>query len=236
MDSKLGQLLLTLSEKDEKICALNNRKREITVRRHELQSEIASLRAELGGKEAAYNEVASRQALEEHRLKDEQAKIVERRKQLMAIGGAKVAKMMEREIEIATRSVQSLEEAAMKVMEEGDQLNKVVTEIKEKLQSLETTLNEETPGAETELKSMDSELSGLTSERDGLFKQLEPRLQRLYKRVQGRYPGSPVAMASKSSCRACFRALPAQTYNQILAGYYLIQCPGCARILVYTED
>ena len=54
-------------------------------------------------------------------------------------------------------------------------------------------------------------------------------------RVNTRYPGEAVAAANKGSCRSCFRALPAQTYNQVLAGNILIQCPGCSRILVYQE-
>ena len=236
VDNKLGQLLLTLSEHDQRICQFTNRQKELNDRRNSLEREIAELRTVIEENEGQYREVASRQALEDHRLKEEQARIVERRKQLTAIGGAKVAKMMEREIDIAGKAVQTLEDEAMKVMEEAERLNKVVTEAKEKLETLSATLTSETPQIESELNSINGELSGARTEREALYNTLEPRLQRLYHRVQGRYPASPVAHASKASCRACFRSLPQQTYNQIMAGYYLIQCPGCARILVYTEE
>ena len=236
MDNKLGQHLLSLSQRDSRICQLHYRQKELLARRSSLQEEVAALRVELTEKEAASCDVAARQALEDHRLKEEQAKIVERRKQLAAIGGAKVAKMMEREIDIAAKAIQSLEEAAIKVMEEAEVLNKEVTLLREQLEASEKALAEETPAADQELSSIENDLRIVNSERDGMFRELEPRLQRLYQRVQGRYPGSPVALASKSSCRACFRALPQQTYNQIMAGYYLIQCPGCARILIYTDE
>ena len=69
-----------------------------------------------------HREGASRQALEEHRLKDEEKKIVDRRKQLSAIGGAKSAKLMERELDIATRVLQTMEQNAVQTLEEVDRL------------------------------------------------------------------------------------------------------------------
>lgn len=236
MDEKLGKHLLELSEKDSKICNLGNEQRAIISRRDSLQSELEALRNELIVKEAALTDATARQSIEDHRLKEEQAKIVERRKQIAVMSGAKVAKVMEREVEIAARSVQSLEEALAKAVAEVEGITKSASELKEKVAQTEQTIAAEEPEMAKRLAEIEGSLKSIRVERDKSFAELEPRLQRLYKRVQGRYPGSPVAVASKSSCRACYRALPQQTYNQIMAGYYLIQCPGCARILVYVPD
>jgi len=62
--------------------------------------------------------------------------------------------------------------------------------------------------------------------------ELEAGTLRLYERVRAKYPAQPVAVADNGSCSACFRSLPPQLFNEVLQGEKILQCPGCARILV----
>lgn len=232
---KVGTTLLSLSELEKEIVGITGRKDELLCRRDVITSEIENLTEQLGSLETELEQGSSRQEQEEHRVKDEEAKIVERRKQLTAIGGAKVAKMVEREIDIASRSLEAMEETALKAVEEVDVLERKIYDLKERLSELEAQKVQCEPEIATELAELEASLGEREHKRDGLFNQLDARLKHLYLRVQGRYAGSPVAVAQRGSCRACFRALPSQTYNQVIAGNSLIQCPGCQRILVYME-
>jgi uncharacterized protein len=171
---------------------------------------------------------------EERKLKEEEVKIVERRKQLTSLGGAKSAKLVERELDIAKRIMETLEQnvlEAISAMEElsgkRDILLKEVEELKEKRDSLQKEVDDLLSVSEKEIES-------LRKERKDILLTLDARLQMLYKRVESRYRGDAIALAESGSCRSCFRALPAQTFNQVIAGYNLIQCPGCSRILVHV--
>jgi predicted nucleic acid-binding Zn-ribbon protein len=234
--NKEAEILLSLSKTDKELVGYLTRKEELVNRKESITSDLAQSRQELEALEADLKQGASRQALEEHRLRDEQQKIMDRRKQLTAIGGAKVAKMVEREIDIASRTLESMEENALRAVEEVDALNNRIEELRSQVAELEEQLSSQGPEMDTELEEIEGRIGELSAERSGKFDDLEPRLRHLYNRVQGRYPDSPVAKAMKVSCRSCFRALPNQTYNQILAGNSLIQCPGCQRILVYVGE
>ncbi len=234
--NNVAETLLSLSETDKEFVGFLARKNDLNSRKDKIVADLAESQKELEVLEAELKQGASRQAQEERKLHDEQQKIMERRKQLNAIGGAKVAKMVEREIDIASRSLESMEQATMKAIEEVDALTERVEALRSKVQGLEEERSTRVPEIEQELQEVEGRISQLAGERKGKFDALEPRLKHLYNRVQGRYPGSPVAIAKKCSCRSCFRALPNQTYNQILAGNSLIQCPGCQRILIYMGE
>ncbi len=171
---------------------------------------------------------------EERKLKEEEVKIVERRKQLTSLGGVKSAKLVERELDIAKRIMETLEQnvlQAIGAMEDlsskRDVLIKEVEELKARQEQLQSEVAQVTSTGESEIES-------LKKQRKDILVTLDARLQMLYKRVESRYRGDAIALAESGSCRSCFRALPAQTFNQVIAGYNLIQCPGCSRILVHV--
>ncbi|HMO17777.1 MAG TPA: hypothetical protein PKA63_07170 [Oligoflexia bacterium] len=172
---------------------------------------------------------------EDKKLKEEEVKIVERRKQLTSLGGAKSAKLMERELDIAKRIMETLEQNVISALEKMDALSKQKDILLAQVDSLSAALRTEESEAKEKCSSAEKELVSLRSNRELLLKKLDERLQSLYKRVEKRYRGEAVAIAENGSCRSCFRALPAQTFNQVIAGYNLIQCPGCSRILIYLS-
>lgn len=236
MNSKVTKHLLSLSEVDKDYFAAMERKSALERHREMSASDLQERRQRLGECEVAFKEGTLKQVLEEHRLRDEEKKIVERRKQISAMGGAKGAKVMEREVDIASRTLQAMEERALKAMEETAELEAKLNELRTGLEQQEAQFEEEAPKIEAEVANLDQSIAALKKDRQKNLSNLDDRLARLYERVTTRYPGSAIAYAKNGSCRSCFRALPHQTYNQILAGNALIQCPGCSRILVYLED
>lgn len=233
--SKVTKTLFSLSETDKELQSLVVQRKQFEERRATVLAELAVAKERVERLEGQYRESASRKALEEHRLKDEEQKIIERRKQITALGGAKSAKLMERELDIATRVLQSMEQNAAASSQEVERLEGELQASKAKVEALESeydTLSQET---ETSLKELEKNISRLDSTREKHLEKLELRLKNLYRRVSSRYPGQAIAICRNGACRSCFRALPAQLYNQVLAGNMLLQCPGCSRILVHED-
>ena len=235
-NTKVTNILFSLSETDREIQTLSLEKQEIEDKRAVLLADLTRAKERLEQLDGLYREGASKHALEEHRLKDEEQKIVERRKQLSAIGGAKSAKLMERELDIATRVLQTMEQNAMQTLEEVETLKTQVEEAKAHAESSEQEFEELTKETEQTLKKLEKDITKLDSTREKQLGKIDQRLKNLYRKVNTRYPGEAIALARDGACRSCFRALPAQLYNQIMAGNMLIQCPGCSRILVFSES
>lgn len=234
--SKVTKTLFSLSETDIELQALVVQRKEVEDKRASLLVQLAGAKEKVEQVEGRYNECASRRALEEHRLKDEELKIIERRKQLAALGGAKSAKLMERELDIATRVLQTMEQSISQSAQEVTKLEEELTTIK--LQADELGSQYDTVATETEsaLGDLEKNISKLDSSREKHLNKLELRLKNLYRRVSTRYQGEAIAICRDGACRSCFRSLPAQLYNQVLAGNMLLQCPGCSRILVHEEN
>ena len=235
MDKVTG-ILFSLSETDKEIVLLSAQKRDIEGRRAALLATLTKTKSDLDSLEASVADGASRRALEEHRLKEEERKIVERRKQLATIGGAKSAKFMERELDIASRVLQTMEQTAIQAMDEVDQTQTKLESVRAQSQELETQYEEFGKETEKELSGLDKELGKLESVRDKQLEKIDQRLKNLYRKVNSRYPGHAIALAKGGACRSCFRALPAQLYNQVIAGNMLLQCPGCSRLLVLADS
>lgn len=235
-NSSVSQKLLALSQVDAGILGHTQRRTQLQERREMLSGELEEQRKGLATLEEEKKLAQARQAEEEQRLRDENEKIVQRRKQLTALGGAKAARLVEREIDIASRTLQAMEQRQLKILEELEDFDRNIKERGEIIEKLHHELHEGHSAYETQLVEIEKELASLQEERQVLVTGLEERLLQLYNRVKSRYPTEPVAVAANGSCRSCFRALPPQTYNQILAGNFSIQCPGCSRILVYLPE
>lgn len=236
MGQRVSQQLLRLSHLDGKIFQLSTNKTELETRRESYVNAISQGRTRLSSWEQAHKEGRLKQVMEEHRVRDEHEKIVERRKQLSSIGGARVGKLMEREIDISSRTLQLMEERAIKALEEVDAIETQLAAMRGGLEKIESDFEAENQQIETGLTEIIAELKGYSQEREQAAAALDDRMLRLYSRVKSRYPSDAVSVADSGACRSCFRSLPAQTYNQILAGNIYIQCPGCSRILIQSES
>ncbi len=122
MGKKVTENLLKLRDVDNKIHLLAVEKKQITSERELLATDVQTSRKRVAEFESAHKDGRLKQVMEEHKLRDEQEKIINRRKQLSALGGMKAAKLVEREIDVAARSLQQMEERSMKALEQVDEL------------------------------------------------------------------------------------------------------------------
>jgi predicted nucleic acid-binding Zn-ribbon protein len=234
--NNLGQVLLSLNEADQQLAEVVNKQQGIEKKQSILESELAQIKSHLLEYESLLAEKKAKYSADESRLDEEQQKILERRKSLSDLGGAKAAKLIEREIDIAGRALQALEERSGQSLIEVEKIQDRINSLAEQASEIEATLKDFNSNEVKVLDELKKERGTLDKKRNKLLTGLEDRLRSLYSRVNARYPSGAIAIASKQSCRVCFRALPPQTYNQIIAGNIHIQCPGCSRILVYMEE
>lgn len=235
MDNKTPKILSSLSESDSQIYAIRSQIDEIEGRYEGLKSVLESKKQKLVELKSLRQETADKQEEQQIGLKEEEVRIVERRRQIAALGGVKTARLMEREVDIAARSLQGIEERLLKAFESVEALDNEITKSGEEVDDLELQVKKFEDEEYSKVPESQKEVNKMLGGREKLFTSLSKSLQALYSKVSKRYPGAAVAIAQSGSCRSCYRALPAQLYNQVIVGNLLIQCPGCSRILVYRE-
>jgi len=225
---------LELRDVDSNIIALENEVKNLKIESEQILERLSINEKALRTIEVKLETASKNHEVEDDKLKEEEKKIIERRKQLSSIGGNKSAKLAQREVDIAKRLVETLENNVLSALSTVDDLQKKRTDLVAIVKEL--TEQSDNKGAEVinRIKAAEVELNTFKETRLSLLGQLEQRLATLYKRVESRYRGDAVAEAEAGSCKCCFRSLPNQTFNQVIAGYNLMQCPGCSRILVHV--
>jgi len=235
LSKQLTDTLIKLSGADRDMNNIVSERDQILESRDQLQKEVDKCQQELEGCQARLETRHSQQEEESIRLKTEEMRLVEQRKQLTTLG-SKSAKLVERQIDLASQTLQQMEERAVKAIEDVEALEIERDGLRDNLEELNTRLKGEEDANGERLDAIEKEIEKLEKDRGGALGKLDERLKKIYTRVHGRYPESAIAIAQKGSCRSCYRSLPPQLYNQLMSGSMSIQCPDCNRLLVYVSE
>jgi len=233
--SNQSELLMSVHKIDSEIILRENRVKTISENILKLEKKLKTNLVKLSEINTQEVQATKEHAVEDLKYKEEEKKIIDRRKQISSVGGNKSAKLAERELDIAKRIMESLEKNVLDTMMKLEALQTQKLSITNSVDELKVAFQSKSKEGKDEIEKLTSELKDLTTTKTASFSKLDPRVSSLYKRVESRHRGDAVAIASNGSCRACFRSLPAQMFNQVMAGYNLVQCPGCSRILVHLE-
>ena len=106
----------------------------------------------------------------------------------------------------------------MKVLEDADSIAVELESLRPEVEKMELEFETQVSETDTTLETNGKETKDLEKQRSRIAGKVPDPLTRLYDRVSRRYKGDAVAVASQGSCRSCYRALPSQLYNQVLAG------------------
>lgn len=234
-EHKVFENLDRLSKTETELLLSKQRRSDFLAKRKALEANLLRLKKDLQSREQSLSILKQKQNFDEDRLRSEEKKIVERRKQLSALGGTKGAKLVEREVDIATRNLAALEEKVLQSMGEIEGSAALIEKLKVEVEQGSKAFNELLAEEQSLLSQIDARLVELTAARESALAECPAEVRSLYLRVINKYPGGAVAVAENGVCQSCNRTLPAQTFNLVLRGDVL-NCPDCSRILILRES
>jgi predicted nucleic acid-binding Zn-ribbon protein len=171
----------------------------------------------------------------ERRLKDEQLKLVERRRALATFSNYKLQQAAAREIENSGRQISEQESG---ILGEMDAIEKMASELAALSQAFQESDKEfvalaaDTHGT---IETLDSRIVDKQSERSALLQDIDKKLLNEYARVQHKHPQDPIVPLIDNKCSGCHMNMTAQISVQLAKGDALVRCRGCGRIL-YLEN
>ncbi len=142
-----------------------------------------------------------------------------------------------RESDSLQKQIAALETQVLEKMTEIEEVEKILSDRADEINSLEGNRAEAVSNFEGELGSNKTELEQETKKREEVMQTIPPNWASVYDRlVQRSHDGIAVAEVVNGSCSACFMSLRPQVQQQLRRGNDIITCENCARILYIPTD
>jgi predicted nucleic acid-binding Zn-ribbon protein len=137
------------------------------------------------------------------------------------------------EIDGVTQRISELEEEILGAMEEADERREGLVSLEREQGDLERQLQERAKGLRERLEQVRQEIQDREAERETWLQSLKPETQTHYRRVV-QAQRTAIARLRGRICSACYRDIPYETVNRVLAGE-IHTCLSCHRILIGEE-
>jgi predicted nucleic acid-binding Zn-ribbon protein len=232
MGTSVLETLIHLSKVDHSLARIFADKTKLEQILTAKETELKKLLLDKDAKAKTAAQKKSNYLAEEKSIKEEQAKLVERRRALDTLGNYKLQQAALREIEYATRQLSARDDGLLKLIEESDAANDVLRKAETTYEEAAAALATLRKDTEENLALLESRRSERIAERAGIIPKVLPANLQVYDRTKTKYPGDAmVAVAANSSCGGCFIQVAAQLMVHIHQGDSLVKCRGCGRIL-----
>ena len=232
---KLYATLIELAQIDKKLAIISAENEDLTKKSQQIDKQVAQERGVVDRLERQFSAVSVALQQDEKKLEDEQHHIMDRRKQMSSLGGAKQAKLLEREIDVAKRSLDDLETRTLTSMEQREKVSSSLEHERATLQTLADTAASQAENLRAVIERNLELEKKLRTQREEVLPNVDPTVLRLYDRIRSKYPAEPLALVADGHCQCCFRALPPQVFNLVAMEHQIQQCPGCHRLLAIAE-
>ncbi len=137
-----------------------------------------------------------------------------------------------RELDALQKQVSKLETEVLEKMTETEEVEKILEERAEEVNSLEATRDSALKKFDAELNAHRQEFEAETQKRDEIFLTLPAQLASVYNRMAQRSrDGIAVAEVINGSCSACFMSLRPQMQVELKTSKQIMTCESCTRIL-----
>ena len=224
--------LISLSQVDSNIA-------RITAEKKRLEADLEKKKEALDKAENAYQVKAvalldfrKLYEREDKHIKQEQQKLIDRRKSLAHLGGDyKLQLAAEREVEHAGKQLGGQEEKLIEVLEKLSALEKDEQAAAEVLAKAKKEHQDALKEVQETVRNSNERLQQHEKERTELLTGADRKDLAIYDRVRSRFPMDPVVPILNHTCQGCFMGLGPQATLQVSRGTALIRCRGCGRII-----
>ncbi len=237
MDEGKGKsltLLKELSQIDVSIARIRAERNKFEKGIADSAKTLTTLEAEIALKSKELTDSKRKYEREEKFLQAESEKLVNRRKSVATLGDYKTQQAASREIEAASKQLESQEDLLLNQMEVFDKLQSEIDAKTEVLKKQQAEVDEQNAGSAEFLSNLKQREDEKKSAREKIAATLDKEFLRRYAIIYEKFPMDPITEVKGKQCGICRMSIPPQLLVKAARGQSLEQCPGCHRI-VYLE-
>jgi predicted nucleic acid-binding Zn-ribbon protein len=228
-------LLIKIQECDSQLVKLSAKKKTLPEDMEKLNQEFGSFEEGIKKNKVKYDELKSRHAENENKIKKINEGIVKTKERMLEVKNNKEYQAMLKEIETAESSRSEVETSIISLLEELDKLVALVKKDEEILKQSRNKYEQEKKAMEDDLNAVDADVVSWEQKRIEVQKNVPDELLVTYERVKKRNKGIGVTSVWKAVCNGCHMNIPPQLYNEIQRSEELFSCPNCNRILYFQD-
>jgi len=227
----LARQLYQLQELDVEIESDEQALGRVTSQIGESEAVLES-QARLESEQQSLEELKHQQHTAEWEIDDVTTKIAAAEESLFSgrIKNPKELASLQQEVEMFKARRGQLEEKALSVIDQVEQVEAAVAKISAELKTLTAEWRRQQKQLAGEKTKLQAALADLKGRWQQLSEQVEPETVEFYKQLRERKGGTAVARVEQGICRGCRISLPT-TDLQRVRGNNLVQCSSCGRIL-----
>lgn len=229
------QLLASIARVDNGLAQIAADRRRLEVQLADVEQGLKKRRLEIQARERVLAERRVGYQQEEGSIKDEEQKLVSRRKALGTLSNRKSIEKAEQEIGFAGRQIDKRQEVLLASLDEIERVEKERAVLEGEANALAQQLETLREEARATFINLEQRENDYRLKRTDLCALIDPESLALYERVRSKYPGDAVTVVNGASCSSCCIQVAAQLLVEIQRGGALVRCRGCGRILCMAE-
>ena len=225
--------LFELQFLDRELGEAERKYRENPKRVLELEEKVRGLREKIERDKEHLKELERDQHQKENDLKFREDKTKRIEAKIRAIRTGKEYQALLREIALAKKENNGIEEGLIRRMEELEQNRLGLAGQEESLKQGEVDIQVEIQKLHQEIEGIEVQIQKFQETRKKIVEGLEKPLLERYTRIRERVSWNVVAEVKSGICQGCFVNIPPQVYNEVIRSDSLYQCPNCQRFIFY---
>ena len=230
------KILIDLQDCDTRIGELVSKKEEGPIRIRGLMEELKVLEGQFE-EELNRLEACKKDRKEvEQKIEDLESRAVKSAIKLDNVKSNKEYQAALKEIDALKREKTNLEDRAIEIMEEIEELETEHTAGKKKIKEFKGRVEQDRENVAKELKALERDLEMLEKERGQFCQAVDAELLGRYSSLRKNNSGFAVSPVIKGVCQMCHIGIPTQEFNELIKGEGLMACPNCLRIIYWGED
>lgn len=227
--------LIKIQECDSQLVQLCAKKKTLPEEIEKLNQQFGSFEDEIKKNKIKYDELKSRHAENENKIKKINENIVKIKERMLEVKNNKEYQAMLKEIETAESSRGDLETEIISMLDELDKLSVLVKKDETILEESRNQYQQKKATLEKDLNAVDSDVLNWEQKRTELQKNIPDELIARYEKIRKRNRGIGVTFVWKAVCNGCHMNIPPQLYNEIQRSDDMFSCPNCNRILYFQD-
>lgn len=230
------KLLIALQNCDSKIEETRKKRNECPIRMASLDNEVKKAEASINELKEKLEAVKKERVQVERDIDDLEARKKKSQAKLSSVTTNKEYRAALKEIEEFDRNRTLLEDRALELMEEVEQIEVEIGKATKALEELTKRTEADKRAIQQEMKELDKYLDELIKQREQLCTRVDVELLGKYNKLRERRGGVAVSPVISGVCQTCHMGIPPQKFNELIRGDSLMSCPNCQRIIYWGED
>ena len=168
----------------------------------------------------------------ENLIKVESEKVGASQKRMELIKNQKEYFAIQKESEIAERTIRRVEDQILELEEKKEALSKGLSELQEWFDHEKNIYTEKADNFDAEESAIMGKIADYDRLKEELTPKIEPELYKIYQNLMKRNIVPAAIEIDRPSCPGCAMAIRAQVFNDIIRNQ-VGECPNCTRIVYY---